>query len=492
MRLDRTTLVCVTAMGAMFFAPCDVDAQLTGKPNVLIIVTDDQGYADLSTRTFGGGCANAKHGSSCETWRAVHPGLRFGFPVCSPSRAGWNTGRHQVRWDPRSSFACGLPDGTPHLAAILKKHGYATAKFGKNDYGGKTMHRKDVFAYPLNHGYDEFLGFSAHGHDFFLLTEDIRKRTPDPRGHSAVVGPMQQNRGDKDFANGYLTEIFTDAAIDFMQQERGQPFYLTLSYNAVHHLIHQSPKHYLDKYGVKEIPNYDPDKDGSYAKWFNQYITLGKITAEEMRTKYYLANLNCLDDNIGRVLNALDELKLTDNTLVVFFSDNGGPPTNGAWNRPLAGSKFTLWEGGIGFPFILSRPNDPNAGQETWDQVVSTLDVVPTVLQAMGIALPEGLDGRPIVKSDASRDLFWRFNESHAVRSGDWKLLHNGGKHRRVPTSGIVNRGKYLEGTRLFNLVKDRGESQDLAEEHSDIVRRLQRLYLDWSNEVADNGKGTP
>ncbi len=490
MRLDRTTLVCVTAMGAMFFAPCDVDAQLTGKPNVLIIVTDDQGYADLSAYEHSAADVQTPNMDRLAKRGVLFTQAYASAPVCSPSRAGWNTGRHQVRWDPRSSFACGLPDGTPHLAAILKKHGYATAKFGKNDYGGKTMHRKDVFAYPLNHGYDEFLGFSAHGHDFFLLTEDIRKRTPDPRGHSAVVGPMQHNRGDKDFANGYLTEIFTDAAIDFMQQERGQPFYLTLSYNAVHHLIHQSPKHYLDKYGVKEIPNYDPDKDGSYAKWFNQYITLGKITAEEMR-KYYLANLNCLDDNIGRVLNALDELKLTDNTLVVFFSDNGGPPTNGAWNRPLAGSKFTLWEGGIRIPFILSRPNDPNAG-ETWDQVVSTLDVVPTVLQAMGIALPEGLDGRPIVKSDASRDLFWRFNESHAVRSGDWKLLHNGGKHRRVPTSGIVNRGKYLEGTRLFNLVKDRGESQDLAEEHSDIVRRLQRLYLDWSNEVADNGKGTP
>ena len=459
------------------------------RPNFLIIVVDDMGYADLSAYKH---CARDAHTPGID--RLADRGVLFtnayvSAPVCSPSRAGWNTGQHQVRWDPRSSFGCGLPAGTPHLAAMLKQHGYATAKFGKNDYGGKTLHRKDVYAYPLNHGYDEFLGFSAHGHDFFLLTEDIRKRTPDPRGQSAVVGPMQHNRGDKEFENGYLTEIFTDAAIDFMRQKRDQPFYVTLSYNAVHHLIHQSPKRYLDKFGVKEIPNYDPGKDGSYAKWFKQFISIGgKISDAEMR-KYYLANLNCLDDNIGRVLDALDELKLTDNTIVVFFSDNGGPPTNGAWNRPLAGSKFTLWEGGIRIPFILSRPNDPNAG-ETWDQVVSTLDVAPTVLKATGIALPKGLDGQPIVKSDASRDLFWRFDNSHAVRSGDWKLLHNGGK-KRVPTSGIVNREKYLTGTRLFNLKVDRGESQDLAEKRPDVVRRLQRLYLDWSDKVAMKEKGT-
>ena len=116
---------------------------------------------------------------------------------------------------------------------------------------------------------------------------------------------------------------------------------------------------------------------------------------------------------------------------------------------------------------------------------MSTLDVAPTILEATGIALPKGLDGQPIAKSDASRDLFWRFNKSHAVRSGDWKLLHNGGKHRRVPTSGIVNREQYLTGTRLFNLKEDRSESQDLAEKHPEVVGRLQRLYLEWSNEVA-------
>ena len=226
---------------------------------------------------------------------------------------------------------------------------------------------------------------------------------------------MMHNRGTKEFKEGYLTEIFTDTAITFLDRHREKPFYLTLSYNAVHHLIHQSPKRYLDKFGVREIPNYDPETDGSYAKWFKRFITLGEITDEEMR-KYYLANLNCLDDNIGRVLDALEEFELTDNTVVIFFSDNGGPPTNGARNLPLAGSKFTLWEGGIRIPFIFSRPGDPHAG-EVWHQPISTLDVLPTCLDAAGIEIPEGLDGQAIAKSAESRNLYTGAGAPTATRA---------------------------------------------------------------------------
>jgi arylsulfatase A-like enzyme len=385
-----------------------------------------------------------------------------------------------------------LPESVLNIAQIMKANGYATARFGKNDYGA-GYHKQGSYEYPLNHGYDEFLGFSAHGHDYFLLSKEIEKQTPDPQGYSATVGPLMHNRGVKEFKDGYLTEIFTDATIDFFKRHRKEPFFLTLSYNSVHHLIHQSPKRYLDKFGVKEIPNYDPEKDGNYKDWFQQYVTLGKISDEEMR-RYYLANLNCLDDNIGRVLDALDEMSLADNTLVIFFSDNGAAPTNGGWNLPLAGSKFTLWEGGIRVPFILSRPGDPHAG-ETWDQVVSTLDVLPTCLDAAGIELPENLDGQVIAKSkkdfDKQRNLYWRWNNSYAIRSGDWKLLHHGGRSPRKPTAGIVNRTEFLKGTRLFNLRDDPSESQDLAKEHPKVTQRLKKLYANWSKDVAPNRKQT-
>jgi len=460
-------------------------ANTPDKPNFLIIVTDDQGYADLS--------AFKHHAPDVQTPnmdRLAARGVLFSqayvtAPVCSPSRAGWNTGRYQQRWDPKSGWSPGLPGSVPNIAEIMKSNGYATARFGKNDYG-KGYHDHAAREYPLNHGYDEFLGFSAHGHDYFLLSKDIEDRTPDPKGNSAVVGPLMHNRGSKSFEEGYLTEILTDAAIGFLNRHQDDPFFVTLSYNSVHHLIHQVPKRYLDKYGVKEIPNYDPDTMGLYENWFKQYVTLGEITDDEMR-KYYLANLNCLDDNIGRVLDALEDLSLADNTIVILFSDNGGPPTNGAWNLPLAGSKFTLWEGGIRVPFIISRPGAPHAG-ETWDQPMSTLDVFPTCLLAAGIELPNGLDGQPIPETareiQEERALYWRWFDSYAVRSGDWKLLHRGGRSPREPTKGIVNRTELLQGTRLFNLREDPSESRDLAADHPQIVERLQKMFVFWSENV--------
>lgn len=110
--------------------------------------------------------------------------------ACSPSRTGWNTGQHQIRGDPKSSFGCGcgLPKDVKHLAEIMKKNGYRTDRFGKNDYG-KGLHRHNVREYPLNHGFDEFLGFTAHGHDYFLLSRDMLKRTPDPGVTAPPLGP---------------------------------------------------------------------------------------------------------------------------------------------------------------------------------------------------------------------------------------------------------------------------------------------------------------
>jgi len=137
------------------------------KPNILVIVVDDQGYADLSAYTH-----HAKDVKTPNMDRLAAQGVLFTqayvtAPVCSPSRAGWNTGRHQARWDPKSSFNCGLPkDDSKTMAEILKENGYVTGRIGKSDYSNDSVHRQDVREYPLNHGYDEFLGFCAHGFDF--------------------------------------------------------------------------------------------------------------------------------------------------------------------------------------------------------------------------------------------------------------------------------------------------------------------------------------
>ena len=213
---------------------------------------------------------------------------------------------------------------------------------------------------------------------------------------------------------------------------------------------------------------------------------------------YYLANLDCLDENIGALMDALDELKLTDNTMVIFFSDNGGAPTNGATNT-LGRQQVHPMGRRIRVPFILSHPGAPHAGK-TSDQVISTLDIVPTCMDAAGIKIPSGLDGKPIVKSDEARNLFWRYGaNSHAVRSGDWKLIHNGGRKDRQPISGVIYREEFLKGTRLFNLATHNGLSNSLRSKANEGLtwrpcertppryfsdKRLQELYAKWSSEI--------
>jgi len=460
------------------------------KTNFLIIVIDDLGYADLRAFKHHAPDVHTPNMDRLAARSILFTEAYATAPVCSPSRAGFNTGMYQVRWDPASSFNCGLPDKVKNLAEMMKENGYVTAMFGKNDYGNPGYNKHNVREYPLNHGYDEFLGFSAHGHDYFLLSEDIEKHTPDPRGPSANVGPLMHNEGYKSFDKGYTTEIFTDAAIDYLKLHREEPFFVKLSYNSVHHLIHQTPKKYLDKYGVKEIPNYDPATMGKYRDWFQRYIKLGEITDDEMR-RYYLANLNCLDDNIGRVLDALDDLSLIDNTVVILFSDNGGAPTNGATNLPLSGSKFTLWEGGIRVPFIISRPNEPQAG-EVFDMPVSLLDVVPTCLFEAGIDIPENLDGEIIPKTDKTntskreRMLFWQWGKSYAARIGDWKLLYKGGGRAmgRKPYSRIKEQTELINSICLFNLKDNPSESENLYDKHPEIVQKIQKEYDNWKKNV--------
>lgn len=172
------------------------------------------------------------------------------------------------------------------IAEYLKEAGYTTATIGKNDLG-KNFHKNDVREYPLQHGFDEFLGFNAHAHDYWLNSQEIKDRTPDPQGTSATLGPLNYNKGYRSLDSAYLTDYFTDAAIDYLKQSRDKPFFLTLSYNAVHHLIHEVPEKYLQKFNAKPIKNYDPEdqlafakqKTGSYSAYYDKYSRVGDINA---------------------------------------------------------------------------------------------------------------------------------------------------------------------------------------------------------------------
>jgi arylsulfatase A-like enzyme len=415
-------------------------------------------------------------------------------PVCSPSRAGWNTGHYQQRWDPNAGWSPGLPQDVETIAEYLKAAGYVTGKVGKNDYG-TGYHSLDPREYPLNHGFDEFLGFSSHAHDYFLLSEEIEKRTPEPYGHSAALGTLFCNRTRKSYSDGYTTEIFTDWAVDFLERKQGGPFFLTVSYNSVHHLIHEVPEPYLSKFDAKPIPNYNPEAMGKYGDYYSRYNHIGEgINDEDMR-RYYLANLNCLDDNVGRLLDTLDQLDLDDNTLVILFSDNGGSPLTAADNRPLRGSKYLLWEGGLRIPFVARWPKNLPKGK-TYPHRVSTLDIIPTCLEAASAQMPKDLDGASMLKAlrqgipapSADNPMFWRFQDQFAAREGDWKLVKAKDAPGRQPSSRFLSGPASGNKPQLFNLKDDLSEQKDLYDTYPEVAQRLEELYQEWWHEMA-NGK---
>ncbi len=461
------------------------------KPNVLLIIVDDQGYADFEPFKNHDSQISTPNMSRLANAGTVYTQAYVTAPVCSPSRAGLMTGKNQFRWDEKASWAPGLPDETKTIAEYLKEAGYTTARIGKADFG-KNYHNFDVREYPLNHGYDYFLGFSAHAHDYWLLSDEIANRTPDPKGTSAHLGPLMENSGYKSYDDGYITDIFTNEAIQYLKKEKEKPFFLTLSYNSVHHVIHEVPQKYLDKYEVAPIHNYEPDsmetfmkrKPGSYSAYYEKYTRLGAINDENMR-KYYLANLNCLDDNIGRVLDEIKREGLDKNTLIVFVSDNGGSPLTGANNSPLSAGKYSLWEGGIRVPMAISWSGKVDAGK-VQNSYVSVLDILPTITEAAGITLTdETIDGKSLLsKTDNNRLLVWRWGKTWAARKGDWKLTNtNEGWGKGRPSSMYIKPISNDLSLKLFNLNDDPGERINLAEKMPEKVKELKQNFDNWVNQ---------
>jgi arylsulfatase A-like enzyme len=469
---------------------CAANIKTEKKPNILLIIVDDLGYAD-----FGAFENHDPRISTPNMTRLASSGVVFtqaytSAPVCSPSRCGLHTGKNQFRWDEKASWRPGLPDNVKTIAEYLKGAGYTTAYIGKSDFG-KNYHQFNVREYPLHHGYESFLGFSAHAHDYWLNSEEMAKRTPDPLGESEHLGPLMENTGYKSYEEGYLTDIFTNEAINYLKKKKDAPFFLTLSYNAVHHVIHEVPKKYLDKYDVAPIHNYDPDsmetfnsmKPGTYAAYYEKYTRLGAIQDEDMR-KFYLANLNCLDDNLGRLINELKDQKLDQNTLIIFISDNGGSPITGANNVPLTAGKYSIWEGGIRVPMAMIWPGKIKPGQVE-RAYVSALDILPTLAEAAGIHITDQtIDGNSLLKPSPKRLLVWRWGKSWAIRKGDFKLtnsIEESGKGR--PSNLYIPPIRNDESLKLFNLDTDPGERIDLASQMPEKVKELKDLYDRWCEE---------
>ncbi|MBO3699906.1 sulfatase [Roseivirga sp. E12] len=402
------------------------------QPNIIVIFADDAGYADFSLN--GNKQIQTPNIDAIATNGVKFMNAYVSGPVCSPSRAGLLTGRYQQRFgheyniggnftntDPDS---IGLAVGEKTIADYLKNDGYRTALIGKWHLGEKPQF------HPNQRGFDEFFGML--------------------KGSSAYTSGKAKNIE----RNGvpveamslpYLTDAFGDEAVNFIESKGEKPFFLFLSFNAPH-----TPMHARDDYLAEARGQFETESRA--------------INAAMTRS---------LDENVGKVMQALREQGLEENTLVIFTNDNGGAmPYNASDNSPFSGTKGTFLEGGIHIPFVAQWPGKIEKGS-SYNAPIITLDILPTVLSAAGGQVPNNLDGvdfMPYLGQSSNvphEELFWRLGHHGAVRKGDWKLIW----FDDMPP-------------RLHNLSSDIAEQIDLSREEPELTQAMLESYHQWESEL--------
>lgn len=411
------------------------------KPNIILIITDDQGWADI------GVAEQRKHPIETPNMdRIAKNGVYFtdayaSAPICSPSRAALLTGRYQQRFGYYDNWESqvGYDEGQKILPMYLKSVGYRTAAIGKWHLGWfKHNH-------PRAMGFDYHFGFNGGMHDYFVTDN----------GETWEGGPFDVNFMEE---NGkilpkdsitYMPKDLTDKTLDFISGTEDQPFFIYLAYTTPH-----GPHQAL----VEDLKRYAKDK-----------------SIENPHRKVVRAMYDSLDRNIGRILDYLDDNQMSENTLIIFTGDNGGlREVAGCDNGPLYGSKGYLSEGGIRTVAAGCWPAKWPKGK-VYRQPILNIDFSATMLVAAGVPESELVDVEGVnltpyvngVKKGRPHDtLHWQMHHTDmsrwAVREGDWKLV----------------KARNKEG--LYNLKKDIGEENDLSKRHPEIVERLKDKHMNW------------
>jgi arylsulfatase A-like enzyme len=399
------------------------------KPNVLYLVADDLGFADLGVQ----GCTDVP---TPNLDSLAKNGVRFtnsyvSAPVCSPSRAGLITGRYQTcfghEFNPSPGpVPPGLPGGVKTAGDWFKEAGYTTAHIGK-------WHIGDAIRGPS--------APNSRGFDDSVLSPGQNKIQP-------LIAFRNGKRETPD--DSYVDLAMGREAATFIEKHQAKPWFLFVAY--------------LTPHAPTDVPS---EAEKRFAK----------IT--DVKRRKNAAMISLLDESVGRILKALRDTGQEERTLIVFHSDHGAPFNSGSYNTPLRGYKSTLLEGGIRAPILMQWKGKLPAGRVD-DAPVISLDVLPTALAAAEVSVPADaqLDGANLLpylagKSDPpKRNLFWRYGDQYAIRQGNWKLVHSMEKVTRPPeiTTG------------LYDLTKDVGEAHDLSAEHPEKVKELQRLWDEWNS----------
>lgn len=419
-----------------------LSVQAAQKPNIVLLFADDAGYADFGFQ--GSRECRTPHLDQLAKEGVLCTQAYVSSAVCGPSRAGLLTGRYQQRFGFEENNVpsamsdagltgkdMGLPLTEKTIADHMKAQGYRSIILGKWHLGGA-----DRF-HPLERGFDEFYGFRGGARRYYAYNANQK------------VDPL--NRMERDFEGfkeheGYLTDVLGDEACEFIERNKEGPFFVYLSFNAVH-----TPM--------------DARKEDLQA-----FPMLRKTRQKQA------AMMLAMDRACGKVLDKLESLGLADNTLVVFTNDNGGDVNNASINAPLSGVKATHLEGGIRVPFVIKWPETLKAGS-TYAHPISLLDLLPTFVDVSGgdSAAIKGIDGvnlLPYLKGERverpHQTLYWKKEVRAAVRDGDWKLI-------RLPD----------RPPELYDLSKDASEVTNLAATHPDKVRELYKKLFQWELQLA-------
>ncbi len=431
-----------------------LSAAMGRPPNILLIVSDDQGYPDL-------GCIGAKPIVTPNLDRLAAEGVRgtsfyVTWPACTPSRGSILTGRYPQRnglydmvrndlvnyghrytseeYAVSPEMTLGLDPREVTLGDMLRKTGYATAVVGKWDMGQARRYL------PVQRGFDFFYGHGNNGIDYY---------THERYGVPSLFRGNQRTEEDK---GSYATDIFKREALRFMSQESARPWLLYLAFNAPH-----------------GASNFEKEGVQAPAEYLARYAD---VSNEKLR-RYYAA-VTCMDAAIGELLALLDKSGQAQDTFVLFLSDNGGSGNGG--NAPLKGAKSTMWEGGLRVPFLARWPGMIPPGTVT-DEFLTGLEILPTLVSAAGASLPagvkmDGFDMLPVLQKKAPsprREMFWQRRGDRAARVGNWKWMES------------------EKGGGLYDLASDLGEQRDLAKEQPEKLGQVKARFAAWRKEMDES-----
>lgn len=446
------------------FLPILSAAQQGEKPNVILIITDDQGYGDF-------GITGNPHVQTPTLDAFAKESVRFAnfyvSPVCAPTRASLMTGRYSLRTGIRDTYNGGaiMASNEVTIAEMLKQANYQTGIFGKWHLGDNYPSR------PQDQGFDESVIHLAGG------MGQVGDFTTYFNGDRSYFDPILWHNGKQEAYTGYCSDIFTDQAIRFIENNKSDPFFCYLSFNAPHTPL-QVPQEYYDRY--KDI-----DPSSGFENDDRPFMEMTEKDKEDARKVY--AMVSNIDDNLTKLFQKLKKLRLEKNTLVIFMTDNG--PQQVRYVAGMKGRKGSVYRGGVRVPFYLRYPQEIKGNQDI-ETTTAHIDVLPTLAEICGLEIPKNrkLDGRsllPLIQKKANwpeRSLFFYWTRKYPVRYINMALQQ--GPYKLVAQTNFNASAQDFE---LYHILNDPYEQNNLAMENTVLVRTLKNKMDKTYNELINS-----